>query len=123
MDIRGRSTTLKINYRTSHQIRMQADRLLEPELADVDGNSEQRRATISVFNGPPPTIQVLDSIEQETKTVSEWLNGVIKDGVVPHEIAIFVRSDAELNRARAAAEAAVLRCSTTVPVRRIQIVT
>jgi mRNA-degrading endonuclease RelE of RelBE toxin-antitoxin system len=108
VDIRGRSTTLKINYRTSHQIRMEADRLLEAELADVDGNSEQRRATISVFNGPPPTIQVLDSVEQETETVSEWLSGVIKDGVIPHEIAIFVRSDAELNRARAAAEAAGL---------------
>ena len=30
VDIRGRSTTLKINYRTSHQIRTQADRLLAP---------------------------------------------------------------------------------------------
>ena len=28
VDIRGRSRTLRINYRTSHQIRMQADRLL-----------------------------------------------------------------------------------------------
>jgi superfamily I DNA/RNA helicase len=28
VDIRGRSRTLRVNYRTSHQIRMQADRLL-----------------------------------------------------------------------------------------------
>ncbi len=40
-DMRGRSTTLKINYRTSHQIRAQADRLLDPEIADVDGNVEE----------------------------------------------------------------------------------
>ena len=33
VDIRGRSRTLHINYRTSHQIRMQADRLLGPELS------------------------------------------------------------------------------------------
>ncbi len=52
VDIRGRSRTLRINYRTSHQIRMQADRLLGPELSDVDGNTEERRGTISVFNGP-----------------------------------------------------------------------
>jgi len=26
VDVRGRSSTLKLNYRTSHQIRMQADR-------------------------------------------------------------------------------------------------
>jgi len=68
-----RSTTLKVNYRTSHQIRMQADRLLGPELTDVDGNSEDRKATISLFNGPPPTIQTLDSVEQEMTTVSDWL--------------------------------------------------
>ena len=37
VDIRGRSRTLHINYRTSHQIRLQADRLLGPELSDVDG--------------------------------------------------------------------------------------
>jgi hypothetical protein len=31
VDVRGRSSTLRINYRTSHQIRTQADRLLGPE--------------------------------------------------------------------------------------------
>ena len=42
VDVRGRSHTLRINYRTSHQIRRQADRLLPPELADVDGIAERR---------------------------------------------------------------------------------
>ena len=42
VDIRGRSRRLRVNYRTSHQIRAQADRLLGPELADVDGNVEER---------------------------------------------------------------------------------
>jgi mRNA-degrading endonuclease RelE of RelBE toxin-antitoxin system len=32
VDIRGRARTLHVNYRTSHQIRMQADRLLGPEV-------------------------------------------------------------------------------------------
>ncbi|RLA47389.1 MAG: DNA helicase, partial [Gammaproteobacteria bacterium] len=40
VDVRGRSRTLHINYRTSHQIRMQADRLLGPSVSDVDGNIE-----------------------------------------------------------------------------------
>src|SRR5215468_3856200 len=61
VDIRGRSRTLYINYRTSHQIRIQADRLLGLELSDVDGNTEQRVGTISVFNGPAPIIRVLVS--------------------------------------------------------------
>ena len=104
VDVRGRSTTLKVNYRTSHQIRTQADRLLGPELSDVDGNSEERKSTISLFNGPPPTIQTLDSIEQETRTVSDWLKARTSEGALPHEIAVFVRSSAELRRATAAAE-------------------
>ncbi|MFH0883823.1 MAG: UvrD-helicase domain-containing protein, partial [bacterium] len=33
VDIRGRARTLHVNYRTSHQIRMQADRLLGPEVS------------------------------------------------------------------------------------------
>src|SRR5437667_1179251 len=59
IDVRGRSATLRINYRTSHQIRAQADRLLGKQITDVDGNTENRRATISVFNGPAPLVPPL----------------------------------------------------------------
>ena len=102
VDIRGRSRTLHVNYRTSHQIRTQADRLLGPEVSDVDGNTEERSRTISVFNGPPPTIQVCDSLEDETETVSKWISDLRGQGVMPHEFGVFVRSEAQLERARAA---------------------
>jgi mRNA-degrading endonuclease RelE of RelBE toxin-antitoxin system len=108
VDVRGRATTLRINYRTSHQIRMKADRLLGPEMADVDGIVEKRKSTISIFNGPPPTIRTLDSIEAESKIVSEWIKARAQEGFLPHEIAIFVRSPSELDRARAAAELAAI---------------
>ncbi len=104
VDIRGRSRTLHINYRTSHQIRMQADRLLGPEVSDVDGNTEDRRGTVSVFNGSSPDIQNLDSVEEECKAVSKWLSDRSSEGVLPHEIGVFVRSGEELDRARDAVE-------------------
>jgi mRNA-degrading endonuclease RelE of RelBE toxin-antitoxin system len=104
VDIRGRSRRLQVNYRTSHQIRMQADRLLGPEVADADGNTEDRRHTVSVFNGPQPDIRVLATREEETTAVSEWLAARRAEGVALHEIALFVRSEAELDRARAAVE-------------------
>ena len=99
VDIRGRSRTLRINYRTSHQIRMQADRLLGPELSDVDGNTEERKGTTSVFNGPPPVIKSLNSPEDEIECVAPWLCERIAEGLKPHEIGVFVRSSAELDRA------------------------
>ena len=109
VDVRGRSSSLRINYRTSHQIRMQADRLLGPGLSDVDGNIEERKGTISMFNGPKPDIVVFDCQEDEIKAVGQWLAARTNEGVVPHEIGVFVRSVAEMNRARAAAESAGLR--------------
>ena len=102
VDIRGRSRTLRINYRTSHQIRMQADRLLGPEMADVDGNSEDRSDTISVFNGPPPVIRVLQSENEEAKSVAAWLAEQSQMGIQPHEFGVFVRSAGQLGRAQAA---------------------
>jgi UvrD/REP helicase N-terminal domain/UvrD-like helicase C-terminal domain len=108
VDIRGRSRTLRINYRTSHQIRSQADRLLGPEVSDVDGNSEDRRGAISVFNGPRPVIAVLDTQDAEIERVGRWLSERISEGLKPDEIGVFVRSPAELARARAAATRAGL---------------
>ncbi|MSQ28575.1 MAG: DNA helicase [Dehalococcoidia bacterium] len=108
VDIRGRSRTLRINYRTSHQIRAQADRLLNPEITDVDGNTEERRGTVAVFNGTPPTISVLDTEDAEAAAVSRWLSKRSAEGIAPHEIGVFVRSEPQFGRARAAVELAQL---------------
>jgi superfamily I DNA/RNA helicase/mRNA-degrading endonuclease RelE of RelBE toxin-antitoxin system len=108
VEVRGRSRTLRVNYRTSHQIRSQADRLLGPEMADVDGNVESRRGTVSLFNGPAPMIAACDSQQDEIAAVSNWLIERAGDGVLPHEIGVFVRAEGQMDRARAAVEGANL---------------
>lgn len=108
LDVRGRSSTLRINYRTSHQIRLQADRLLPDTVSDVDGTQEGRRGTVSMFDGPVPEVLLCASESNETERVAAWLKRRIADGCRPHEIGIFVRSDAEAKRARGAAKAAGL---------------
>lgn len=102
VDIRGRSRTLRVNYRTSHQIRTKADRLLGAIVTDADGNSEDRSDTVSVFNGPPPMIRSFKSEAEEIETVGSWIEERAKSGVLPHEFGVFVRSAAQLVRARAA---------------------
>jgi superfamily I DNA/RNA helicase len=87
---------------------MQADRLLGPEVADVDGNIEERRGTVSVFNGPAPVVRTFKTPEEEIEAVGGWLTDRSREGVLPHEVGVFVRSDAELDRARAAIGKAVL---------------
>ena len=109
VDVRGRSTTLRVNYRTSHQIRRQADRLLPSEIADVDGNTESRKGTVSVFNGQEPIIQVFETEEEESIAVGEWIKALLAEDFQPLEIGIIVRSDAQLSRAEEAIDAAGLK--------------
>jgi superfamily I DNA/RNA helicase len=106
VDIRGRSRTLKINYRTSHQIREHSDKLLDPEGRDLDGNVQDRRGAVSVFNGPEPLIVESDDKEAEIEQVAAWLKEISTKGLIPREIGVFVRSEAELPRAKAALELA-----------------
>jgi superfamily I DNA/RNA helicase len=79
---------------------MQSDRLLAPQVSDADGNTEERDDTVSVFNGPAPVIQRFKTQREEIDAVSHWISASVKDGLAPHEFGIFVRSPAELPRAR-----------------------
>ena len=108
VDVRGRSSTLTVNYRTSHQIRRMADLLLPNAVRDVDGNADERDRTVSIFNGPAPERVQSATIEAEVAAVSAWIARARADGVLPSEIGVFVRTRAELPRARSAVEAAGL---------------
>ena len=101
IDIRGRSSTLKVNYRTSHQIRNQADRLLDSELIDPDSIKESRRQTISVFNGPNPVVKICDSADSEVQAVRQWLIQQKELGFEDNEIALVARSNEQISRAEA----------------------
>jgi len=105
VDIRGRSHTLRLNYRTTHQIRRRADRLLSASLSDVDGNVEERLGTVSVFNGPDPTVREFDAPDAEIQAVGGWIADRLESGLRPHEIGVFVRSRPQLDRAMAAVAA------------------
>ncbi|MGA0556806.1 3'-5' exonuclease [Larkinella sp. VNQ87] len=104
VSVQGRSKTLFVNYRTSHQIRRKADQLLNIELTDVDGNVEERNRTISVFNGPFPEFKSFDNPEKESAFVGQWIAKLHESGLSPHEIGVFVRSNHELERAKSAVE-------------------
>jgi superfamily I DNA/RNA helicase len=108
LDVRGRAQVLKVGYRTSHLIRSTADRLLEPELVDLDGNEETRRGTVSVFDGPEPLVRLFADEAAETAGVSDWLRARRDEGMAEHELAVLVRGQQQLGRARAAVKAAGL---------------
>jgi hypothetical protein len=102
VDVRGRSHTLKVCYRTSRQIRRAADRLLPSVLRDTDGLEDERRGVISVFDGPPPDVASFATVAEEAgavrRTVETWLG----EGIAAREIGLFVRTSPLVERARAA---------------------
>jgi hypothetical protein len=102
VDVRGRSYTLKVCYRTSQQIRRAADRLLPMVLRDTDGLEDERRGIISVFEGPSPEVKSLPSKESEAETVRNIVKAWLDENIAPREIGLFVRTTQLVARARAA---------------------
>jgi hypothetical protein len=102
VDVRGRSHTLKVCYRTSQQIRRAADKLLPTVLRDTDGLEDERRGIISVFDGPAPEVKSLADVAAEANAVRQTVEAWLGDGIASHEIGLFVRTPQLVTRARAA---------------------
>lgn len=108
VDVRGRSSGLKINYRTSRQIRETADQLLPRKVRDADGIEDDRTDAQSVFEGPAPTLVVCANEDEEISKVADFISASIETGAEPSEIGVIVRCEGQLSRARAAVAAAGL---------------
>jgi len=102
VDVRGRSHTLKVCYRTSQQIRRAADKLLPTVLRDTDGLEDERRGIVSVFDGPVPEVQSLANVTAEAAVVRQTVETWLGEGIASHEIGLFVRTPQLVTRARAA---------------------
>lgn len=106
LDVRGRAQILKVCYRTSHQIRSAADRLLAAEIVDQDGIGESRRGTVSVFDGPEPGVMLFADEASETAAVAKWLKARADEAVPGQQVAVLVRGERQVARAMAAVDAA-----------------
>jgi hypothetical protein len=48
---------------------------------------EDRRHTVSVFNGPVPQIRRFAAQAEESEAIGAWLRALVADGVQPHDAA------------------------------------
>ena len=93
VEIRGRSRSLKVNYRTSHQIRRYSDELLPETLVEPDGTEDNRLGVTSVFEGSAPEIRACSSREEEVTALQVWIDALFKQGFQASEVMILVRTD------------------------------
>jgi len=104
LEVRGRSTILRVNYRTTEQIRRAADRLVARDVADADD-----ARGVSLFAGPEPEFRVVATVKAEVDAVAQWLKQLVSNGYRPAEIGLIGRTRAVVaDRARKAIAAAGL---------------
>lgn len=95
IEIRGRSRRLKLNYRTTEQIRNRAVAILEGrEIDDLDGGLDTLKGFVSLRHGPTPVIENFAREADESafviSTIKRWL-----EEVPPEAICIGVRTTAQ----------------------------
>jgi superfamily I DNA/RNA helicase/mRNA-degrading endonuclease RelE of RelBE toxin-antitoxin system len=102
INVQGRSHILRINYRTTEQIRRFADRLLGDTGDDLDGGTEKRKGTVSLLKGPVPTLHPVKTLAQQWKYVGGEIKRMQKEGLELSDIAIFSRTNTSLEAVQAA---------------------
>jgi superfamily I DNA/RNA helicase len=90
IEIRGRSRRLKINYRTSEQIRKYAQAMLKGlEIDDLDGGQVSIVGDHSAFKGPEPIVEACKGPTDEAEAIVAWVQLIIKEQhFSAHEICI-----------------------------------
>ena len=110
VDVQGRSRSLKVNYRTSHQIRAKSDILLPPRLLEADGGEDRRLGITSVFHGPEPRIGIFEVTRRGRRRPSAGgLQDCVDQGISSETVKVLVRSEARA-AARGGRHSGIRKC-------------
>jgi hypothetical protein len=97
VDVRGRAQRLKVNYRTTAEIKRFSDRLLPGTITEVDGEAEERGA-LSLLRGADPELRPAPNVAAEANVLAEFINAALADGLEPTEIAVLGRTRSALQQ-------------------------
>ncbi len=90
VQVRGRSRTLRINYRTTEEIRRWAVSLLVGQpVDDLDGGADDGRGYRSLMHGEAPVERRFASFDEDFEAIVAWLKelaGVATEGEAPEVV-------------------------------------
>jgi superfamily I DNA/RNA helicase len=93
IDIRGRGKKLKINYRTTDEIRRFAVRLLEGRaIDDLDGGQDDQKGYMSLMHGEAPYVHTASSSGEEINYLKEYIAGLRTEGASSESICVVART-------------------------------
>ncbi len=98
IEVRGRSKSLKVNYRTTDEIRRWACAQLEGcEIDDLDGNSDSLRGYKSLTHGEVPDILHSVSTQDDVTHIVNILKDLEAEGVESRQVCITARTNDDLD--------------------------
>jgi superfamily I DNA/RNA helicase len=91
--IQGRSSILKINYRTTEETRNWAFSILDKhQFDDMDDGVDSGKGYKSLINGPEPEIIKCANLQEEVNTVFDKINQLVSNGTDIRNICITFRT-------------------------------
>ncbi len=110
IDVRGRTRTLSLNYRTTEQIYRFAEAILGNEVDDFEGGTERRRKTYSLFTGPEPAMCGFRTPTEQHAFVAAQIARQCAAGQMPGDVTILAQSRYSLIGAETALKQAGISC-------------
>jgi superfamily I DNA/RNA helicase len=93
IDIRGRGKKLKINYRTTDEIRRFAVRLLEGRpIDDLDGGKDDQKGYMSLTHGTAPGIRIFATAAEEVAYLKQHIQTLAVEGTALESICLVART-------------------------------
>lgn len=93
INIKGRGKKLKINYRTTDEIRRFAIGLLEGrDVDDLDGGADQQKGYMSLTHGKPPMVRSFTSFAEETTVLIKYINELKEEGAPLESVCVVGRT-------------------------------
>jgi superfamily I DNA/RNA helicase len=93
IDIRGRSRKLRLNYRTTDEIRKWAVAILEDcDIDDLDGGQDDNKGFRSLLHGDYPEIQKQATFEEEIEVIAERIQQLETEQIPLSAICVVART-------------------------------
>lgn len=103
INICGRSRKLRINYRTTEEIRRWAVCLLNNiSIDDLDGGADDQKGYKSLLHGDKPDIRHFNSFNEEADFIEQYLSGLQREGESLGTICLVARANDLLKQYEAA---------------------
>lgn len=108
IDIRGRSSRLKVNYRTTDETRKVAVGILEDvKVDDLDGGDDSQQFYHSLMHGPVPEVRCFSGMDEQVDAI---LAAIGENNLAPEACCVIARTHRELNELKASLESRQQLC-------------